>query len=110
MIGSFWANSIKDTNQYLFGDRYQPGLCYEQPKYTPEKETLESCTNATLKSESQVTMLQGQGFSLRTLFSPSALPTRQSDSLVSFLVGFLGKSSQQMLKGPTDVDVENQCL
>lgn len=110
MIGSFWANSIKDTNQYLFGDRYQPGLCYEQPKYTPEKETLESCTNATLKSESQVTMLQGQGFSLRTLFSPSALPTRQSASLVSFLVGFLGKSSQQMLKGPTDVDVENQCL
>ncbi|GAB1293117.1 Cationic amino acid transporter 2 [Apodemus speciosus] len=69
--------------------RYQPGLCYEQPKYTPEKEILESCTNATSKSESQVTMLQGQGFSLRTLFNPSALPTRQSASLVSFLVGFL---------------------
>lgn len=81
-------------------------MCYEQPKYTPEKDILESCTNATSKSESQVTMLQGQGFSLRTLFNPSALPTRQSASLVSFLVGFLGKSSLQMLTGPTDVDAE----
>lgn len=34
-------------------------------------------------------MLQGQGFSLRVLFCPSALPTQQSSSLVSFLVGLL---------------------
>ncbi|EAW63812.1 solute carrier family 7 (cationic amino acid transporter, y+ system), member 2, isoform CRA_a [Homo sapiens] len=43
----------------------------------------------TSKSESQVTMLQRQGFSMRTLFCPSLLPTQQSASLVSFLVGFL---------------------
>lgn len=50
-------------------------------------------------------MLQGQGFSLRALFSPSALPTRQSASLVSFLVGFLGKSSLSMFEDPTDLGV-----
>ncbi|MBW04427.1 Cationic amino acid transporter 2, partial [Eschrichtius robustus] len=70
-------------------DRYQPGLSYEQPKYCPEKEALRSCANTASKSESQVTVLPGQGFSLRTLFSPSLLPTKQSASLVSFLVGFL---------------------
>lgn len=76
----------------LFGNRYQPGLSYEQPKYCPEKEALGSCANTASKSESQVTVPPGQGFSLRTLFSPSLLPTKQSASLVSFLVGFLGKS------------------
>lgn len=80
----------KDTP--LFGYRYQPGLSYEQPKYCPEKEALGSCASAASKSKSQVTVLPERGFSLRAFFSPSLLPTKQSASLVSFLVGFLGKS------------------
>ncbi|MXQ84242.1 hypothetical protein E5288_WYG014242 [Bos mutus] len=83
---------IKHT--LLLGNRYQPGLSYEQPKYCSEKEALGSCANRTSKSKSQVTMLPGQGFSLRTLFNPSLLPTKQSASLVSFLVGFLGLSNK----------------
>lgn len=91
-----WAKRLfenKDTDVRLFGARYQPGLPYEQPKCCPEKESLGSCANAASKCESQVTMLQGPGLSLHILVSPSALPTQQSSSLVSFLVGFLGKSS-----------------
>lgn len=91
-------------HRLLFGGRYQPGLPYEQPKYSPEKEALRSLASATSESASQAIMLQGQGFSLRSLFSPSALPTQQSSSLVSFLVGFLGKCFHCMhYEDPTDV-------
>ncbi|XP_016064518.1 PREDICTED: cationic amino acid transporter 2 isoform X2 [Miniopterus natalensis] len=86
-IGTLLAYSLVAACVLIL--RYQPGLSYEQPKYSPEKEALESCAGGDLESVSHVTMLQGLGFSLQTLFNPSALPTQQSASLVSFLVGLL---------------------
>ncbi|EHH28305.1 hypothetical protein EGK_18723 [Macaca mulatta] len=86
-IGTLMAYSLVAACVLIL--RYQPGLSYEQPKFSPEKDGLESSPRVTSKSESQVTMLQRQGFSVRTLFFPSLLPTQQSASLVSFLVGFL---------------------
>uniref|UniRef100_A0A2K6PKA8 Cationic amino acid transporter 2 n=2 Tax=Rhinopithecus roxellana TaxID=61622 RepID=A0A2K6PKA8_RHIRO len=86
-IGTLMAYSLVAACVLIL--RYQPGLSYEQPKFSPEKDGLGSSPRVTSKSESQVTMLQRQGFSVRTLFCPSLLPTQQSASLVNFLVGFL---------------------
>ncbi|XP_004452135.3 cationic amino acid transporter 2 isoform X2 [Dasypus novemcinctus] len=86
-IGTLLAYSLVAACVLIL--RYQPGLSYKQPKCSPEREALGSCADATSKCESQVPMLQGQGFGLQTLLSPSDLPTKQSASLVSFLVGLL---------------------
>ncbi|XP_073198023.1 cationic amino acid transporter 2 isoform X2 [Lepidochelys kempii] len=64
--------------------RYQPNLTYDQPKYSPEKEALTGS-----ERESEISMLQGHRFSLQTLMNPSSLPTEQSATTVSFLVGLL---------------------
>ncbi|XP_046504469.1 cationic amino acid transporter 2 isoform X2 [Equus quagga] len=86
-IGTLLAYSLVAACVLIL--RYQPGLSYEQPKYSTEKEALRPCAGAASKSEPHVTRLQGRRFILQTVFSPSVLPTQQSASLVSFLVGFL---------------------
>ncbi|XP_004428843.1 PREDICTED: cationic amino acid transporter 2 isoform X2 [Ceratotherium simum simum] len=86
-IGTLLAYSLVAACVLIL--RYQPGLSYEQPKYSTEKEALRPCASAASKSEPQVTILQRRSFILQTVCSPSVLPTQQSASLVSFLVGFL---------------------
>lgn len=86
-IGTLLAYSLVAACVLIL--RYQPGLSYQQPKYSPEKEGLGFPATSASKSESQVTMVQRQGFTLRMLFSPSIEPTQHSASLVSFLVGVL---------------------
>ncbi|NXN75117.1 CTR2 protein, partial [Himantopus himantopus] len=69
--------------------RYQPSLTYEQPKYSPEKAALAASERESAVSESQISMIQENNFSLQTLINPSSLPTEQTATTVNFLVGLL---------------------
>ncbi|XP_018410312.1 PREDICTED: cationic amino acid transporter 2 isoform X2 [Nanorana parkeri] len=86
-IGTLLAYSLVAACVLIL--RYQPGLGYEKPKGVPEKEMLSASERESMMNESQIIMLQEQGFSYRSLMYPASVPTEQSASVVSILVGIL---------------------
>ncbi|XP_072262285.1 cationic amino acid transporter 2 isoform X2 [Pyxicephalus adspersus] len=86
-IGTLLAYSLVAACVLIL--RYQPGLGYEKPKGVPEKEMLSASERESMMNESQIMMLQEQGFSFRSLMYPASVPTEQSASVVSTIVGLL---------------------
>ncbi|KAM8939496.1 cationic amino acid transporter 2 [Pelodytes ibericus] len=86
-IGTLLAYSLVAACVLIL--RYQPGLGYEKPKCSPEKEMLSSSERESMMNESQIIILQEAGFSFHSLVYTPSLPTEQSASIVSFLVGLL---------------------
>uniref|UniRef100_A0A8C5LZ04 Cationic amino acid transporter 2 n=1 Tax=Leptobrachium leishanense TaxID=445787 RepID=A0A8C5LZ04_9ANUR len=87
-IGTLLAYSLVAACVLIL--RYQPGLGYEMPKCSTEKEMLSSSERESMMNESQIIILPEPGFSFSSFVStPPSMPTEVSASIVSVLVGFL---------------------